>query len=84
MPSLRPAARHTSRATPSPAARTKIVQRQTAEGLPVHSFDTLLAALGTRCAHTCRLRSDQAGKPLRQLAPPSPPLQARALALLGV
>lgn len=70
-------------ATPSPAARTKKAQRQTAEGLPVHSFDTLLAALGTRCAHTCRLRSEPAGEPLRQLTPPSP-LQARALALLGL
>ena len=70
-------------ATPSPAARRKKVERQTADGLPLHSFDTLLATLATRCAHTCRLRSDPAGAPLRQLTPPSP-LQARALALLGL
>jgi hypothetical protein len=70
-------------ATPSPAVRRKKAERQTSEGLPLHSFDTLLVALGTRCAHRCRLRSDPAGEPLRQLTPPSP-LQARALALLGL
>ena len=70
-------------ATPSPAVRRKKAERQTPEGLPLHSFDTLLAALGTRCAYRCRLRSDPASEPLRQLTPPSP-LQARALALLGL
>jgi hypothetical protein len=68
---------------PSPAVRLKKAERQSPEGLPLHSFDTLLAALGTRCAYRCRLRSDPAGEPLRQLTPPSP-LQARALALLGL
>ena len=71
-------------ATPSPAARRKKVERQTADGrLPLHSFETLLAALATRCAHTCRLRSDPTAAPVHQLTPPSP-LQARALALLGL
>ena len=70
-------------ATPSPAVRRKKAERQTPEGLPLHSFDTLLATLGTRCAYRCRLRSDPAGELLRQLTPPSP-LQARALALLGL
>jgi hypothetical protein len=70
-------------ATPSSAARRKKLERQTADGLPLHSFDTLLAALATRCAHTCRLRSDPTAAPVRQLTPPSP-LQARALALLGL
>jgi len=70
-------------ATPSPAVRRKKAERQTPEGLPLHSFDTLLAALGTRCAYRCRLRSDPAGELLRQLTLPSA-LQARALALLGL
>lgn len=70
-------------AAPSPGVRRKKAQRQTPEGLPVHSFDTLLAALATRCAHTCRLRSEPASTPLQQLTPPSP-LQAQALALLGL
>jgi hypothetical protein len=70
-------------ATPSPAVRRKKAARQTSEGLPLHSFDTLLVVLATRCAHTCRLRSDAHAAPVRQLTPPSP-LQARALALLGL
>jgi hypothetical protein len=65
-------------AMPSPAARRKEVDRQTVDGLPIHSFDTLLAALATRCAHTCRLRSDPTVEPVRQLTPPSP-LQTRTL-----
>jgi hypothetical protein len=70
-------------ALPSPAVRRKKAERQTSAGLPLHSFDTLLVALGTRCAHTCRLRTDSNAAPVRQLTPPSP-LQARALALLGL
>jgi transposase len=68
-------------AQPSAAARQKKVQRQTAEGLPVHSFDTLLTDLGTRSEVTCRLRSDSTAAPIRQWTPPTP-LQARAFALL--
>lgn len=68
-------------AQPSAAVRQKKVQRQTADGLPVHSFDTLLTALATRCDVTCRLRSDSTAAPIRQWTTPTP-LQARALALL--
>jgi hypothetical protein len=70
-------------ATPSPASRKKKAQRQTPDGLPVHSFDTLLLELATRSQHTCRLRSDPTGSTLRQINPPTP-LQARALELLGL
>jgi len=70
-------------ATPSPAVRRKKAERHTPDGLPLHSFDTLLASLSTRCALTCRLRSDPTAAPIRQVTPASP-LQARALALLGV
>ena len=70
-------------ATPSAHARRKKVARQTSDGLPLHSFDTLLAALATRGAHTCRLRSDPTAAPVRQVTPASP-LQARALELLGL
>ncbi len=69
-------------ATPSAAARRKKATRHTAKGL-LHRFDTLLATLATRCAHTCRLRSDPTGAPLRQLTPSSP-FHARALALLDL
>jgi hypothetical protein len=68
-------------ATPSPRARCKKTQRQTADGLPLHSLDTLLVALSTRCQHTCRLRSNPASAPVHQLTLPTA-LQARALALL--
>ena len=49
-------------AQPSLAVRQKKIQRQTPEGLPVHSFDTLLTELATRCEVTCRLRSDSAAR----------------------
>ena len=68
-------------AQPSPAARQKKVRRQTPEGLPIHSFDTLLTDLATRCEVTCRLRADATAAPIRQWTPPTP-LQAQALALL--
>lgn len=70
-------------ATASTHVRRKKVARHTPDGLPLHSFSTLLAALATRAAHTCRLRSDPTAAPVRQLTPPSP-LQARALELLGL
>jgi transposase len=68
-------------AQPSAAARQKKVQRQTPDGLRVHSFDTLITELATRCEVTCRLRVDSTAAPIRQWTAPTP-LQARALALL--
>jgi transposase len=69
-------------AQPSAAVVEKKVRRQTPDGLPVHSFDTLLHELATRCEVTCRLRADPTAPPIRQWTPPTP-LQARALALLS-
>jgi transposase len=69
-------------AQPSAAVLEKKVKRETPDGLPVHSFDTLLEALAGRCEVTCRLRADPAAPPIRQWTPPTP-LQARALALLS-
>jgi hypothetical protein len=68
-------------AQPSAAVKRKKAQRTTADGLPVHSFDTLLAALGTRCRTTCRLTTDPAAPRIQQLTEPTP-LQARVLELL--
>jgi len=70
-------------AKPSAAATRKRRTRQTEDGLPVHSFSTLLAALGTRCRNTCRATSDCSGATFQLLTAPSP-LQARALQLLGL
>jgi hypothetical protein len=68
-------------AQPSAAAIRKKADRQTADGLPVQSFATLLTALGTRCEVTCRWRTDPTAAPIRQWSTPTP-LQARAYALL--
>jgi hypothetical protein len=68
-------------ARPSPATQRKKAQRTTADGLPLQSFDTLLAALATRCRATCRMTADPAGPRIQQLTEPTP-LQARAMALL--
>jgi transposase len=69
-------------AQPSTTAVEKKVSRQTPDGLPVHSFATLLEALATRGEVTCRLRADPTTPPIRQWTAPTP-LQTRALALLS-
>ena len=70
-------------AEPSAAARKKKRVRQTEGGLPVHSFSTLLAELGTRCRNTCRASADRSGSTFPLLTAPTP-LQARAFQLLGL
>jgi len=70
-------------AEPSVAAKEKKRLRQTADGLPGHSFSTLLAELGTRCRNTCRTNTDGSG-PSFQLLTKLTPLQARAFQLLGL
>jgi transposase len=70
-------------AKPSAAANKKRCRRLTDDGLPIHSFSTLLNALGTRCRNTCRAI---AGSPdsTFQLLTASTPLQERAFQLLGL
>jgi len=70
-------------AQPSPAAQQKKASHLTADGLPVHSFHTLLAALGTRCRNRCRVASGLDGLTFCQLTEPTP-LQQRACQRLGV
>jgi len=70
-------------ARPSISARRKKGQKVTAEGFVVHSFDTLLEELGTRCRNRCRFRSDSKGPFLDQLTEMSS-LQKRAFQLLGL
>jgi hypothetical protein len=69
-------------ARPSQSVRTKKATRTTEDGLPLHSFLTLLAELATRCRDTARLKSD----PSRtfQIVTEPTPLQARAFELLGL
>ncbi len=66
----------------SPAARRKVAARRTDDGLPVHSFRSLLSDLATLCLNKVSLPSNPK---YRFELPTSPtPLQARALQLLGV
>ena len=67
----------------SASARRKKTERQTAQGLPVHSFETLLQHLAQRSRHTCRLTSEPIGATFDQLTEQTP-LQARAMELLGL
>ena len=70
-------------ATPSAAAQNKRRTRQTEEGLPIHSFSTLLEALGTRCRNTCHTKTGGSASPFRMLTEATP-LQAKAFQLLGL
>jgi hypothetical protein len=69
-------------ATPSQTVRTKKATRTTEDGLPLHSFLTLLAELATRCRNTARLKSDDSRT--FQIVTELTPLQARAFELLGL
>jgi hypothetical protein len=70
-------------ARPSPSAQKKKTTRLTPEGLPIHSFNTLLAALGTRCQNRCRLTTDPSVPPFYLLTEPTA-LQQRAFELVGL
>ena len=65
----------------SPAARRKKVQRTTAEGLALQSFETLLAHLATQCLALCHVPSVPDSPRFEQATLPTP-LQQRAFDLL--
>ena len=69
-------------AKPSPEAKRKKATRQTTHHLPVHSLDTLLNELGTRCRNTHVLASD-ASHSFQQVTEMNP-LQAEAFKLLDL
>jgi transposase len=68
-------------AQPSAAARDKKRSRQTADGLPVQSFQTLLAALASRARVTYEFKSGDIKLTCKQVPEPTP-LQARAYELI--
>ncbi len=70
-------------AQPSASAKRKKALRRTPDGLPVHSFDTLLLALANRTRNTCMIKSDPSGSTFRQIPDPSP-LETRVFQLLGL
>jgi transposase len=67
----------------SASAQAKKMARVTADGFPVHSFQTLLLDLATRCRNTCRIPAESSGATFQQLTEPTP-LQSRAFQLLGL
>jgi transposase len=68
-------------ATASPSSKAKKKTQQTCQGLPIHSFATLLAHLGSRCRNTHQIISDPTGATFQQLTEPDA-VQAEALRLL--
>ena len=70
-------------AQPSAAVKKKKASRRSAEGLPLHSFKTLLEALATRCQNTCRVAGSAPSARFEQLTAATP-LQQRAFELLGL
>jgi transposase len=67
----------------SEAARLKKKTHVTSGGLPVQSFRTLLAHLGTRCRNTCVVTADPSQTTFRQVTE-ADALQAEALRLITV
>jgi transposase len=70
-------------AEPSASAQAKKRSHQTAEGLPVHSFQTLLGALASRARVTYELKSGDSKLIVKQEPKPTP-LQARAYELVSL
>ena len=69
-----------AKAQSSESARRKKHTRVGDDGLPLHSFQTLLAELATRCRNTAHVKSENAHT--LQLLTEFSPLQARAFQLL--
>jgi transposase len=68
-------------AKPSESARLKKKTHTTAGGLPVQSFRTLMAHLGTRCRNTCVMTADLNQTAFQQVTE-ADALQAEALRLI--
>ncbi len=70
-------------ARPSESAQAKKRTHETGNGLPVHSFGSLLAHLATRVRNTHQVVSEPTGATFQQLTEPDA-VQAEALRLLNV
>lgn len=70
-------------ATASASAQAKKANRVNADDVPIHSFETLLRELATRCRNTCRVPADPTSTPFQQLTEPTA-LQAQAFQMLGL
>jgi hypothetical protein len=70
-------------AQPSASAKAKKATHTTPDGLPVHSFESLIAELASRARNTYRLKSDDSQLTFKQIPAPTP-IQRRAYELLGL
>ena len=70
-------------AEPSPRAKRKKARRTSEDGVALHSFQTLIAALATRCRNTCRIESEPEAPTVTLITEPTP-LQRRAQQLIEV
>jgi len=61
-----------AKAKPSERAKAKKRTKSTPEGWPVHSFETLLSHLATRCRNTCRTGEGKRMIRFDQLTEPTP------------
>ena len=68
-------------AQPSDSAKRKKRKRLTEDRLPLQSLETLMAHLGTRARHQCRLPSEPDAPCVQRLTEPTP-LQQRAFELI--
>jgi hypothetical protein len=68
-------------AQPSASAQAKKRSQETVDGLPVQSFQSLLADLASRARVTYELKSEDVAATFTQVPPPTP-LQARAYELI--
>ena len=82
LPAARPRRDPVLPALSTAAAQQKKATLTTRDGLPVHSFQSLLGELATRCRNTYRLKR-HTGATFSQLPDPTP-VQRRAYELLGV
>jgi transposase len=72
-----------AKAESSKTAQAKKRTKQTPEGWPVHSFETLLKNLATRCRNTCRTGEGSTKIQFDQLTEATP-FQAHVFQLLGI
>ena len=68
-------------AKPTERSRHKKASRRTDDGWPLHSLDTLLGELATRCRNTCRVPADPSAPALSVLTEPTS-IQRRAAHLI--
>lgn len=67
----------------SSSAKTKKITKKTAEQLPVHSFETIMQELGTKCRNRCRVKFAE-GSPSFNIYTELNPVQKKVFQLLDL